>query len=263
MKIADSLRHECMPEMVYSLCKMCQTSMERKDLQRFITLGDNSKSSQDQFNNVLTFAIECGFIVEEDGFLTSKFENDELDTFKVFRYAIFVEVLKNRNTKFTKMAEWFLQKGTTEIFSLDAASDLAARVNDEIALGIDKFFALGFRFWMVGLGLAAQQNYRKSAIVFACHDILEQMIIESSLDKNKPILAGTFMEYIVEKGEIFRVCISNNKINVGLSIALRVLRDSNIIELNYVNDSSDVWHLDESKFDVNNLNKFTEVIIRR
>ena len=263
MKIADSLRHECMPEMVYSLCKMCQTCIERKDLQRVITLGDNSKSSQDQFNNVLTFAIECGFIGEEDGVLLSKFEGGQLETFKSFRYAIFSEVLKNRNTKFIKMAEWYLQKSTTEIFSLDTASDLAARVNDEIALGIDKFFALGFRFWMVALGLAAQQNYRKSAVVYACHDILEQVIVESSLEKNKPILAGTFMEYIVDKGAIFGVCVSNNKINMGLSMALRVLRDSNIIELNYVNDSSDIWHMEESNFDVNNLNKFTEVVIRR
>ena len=263
MKIADNLRHECMPDMVYSLCKMCKTSIECKELQKIITLGDNSKSSQEQFNNVLTFAIECGFIGEDDGVLISKFEDGQLENFKSFRYAIFCEVLKNRNTKFTKLAEWYLQKGTTEIFSLDTASDLAARVNYEIELGIDKYFALGFRFWMVALGLAAQQNYRKSAIVFAYHDILEQIIVESSLEKNKPILAGTFMEYILDKGVIFGVCISNNKINTGLSMALRVLRDSNVIELNYVNDSSDVWHMEESKFDVNNFSKFTEVVIRR
>lgn len=262
MKIADTLRHECMPAMVYSICKMCINDIEKNELQKLITLDDNSKPSQEQFNKVFAFAKECMFIAENNGIVSCKLNADKLNSFKEFRMQVFKGVFENRNTKFTKMVEWYLQKSSTDIFAVDTADALAALVNAEIGLGVDKFFALGFRFWMVDLGLAAMQNYRKSAIVFACHNIIKQILEECDLEKNRSIQARIFMNNLLEEGVVFKGLVSNNKINTALSMALRVLRDAGSIELIYVKDSSDVWHLQDSKFDVNNFNKFTEVIIR-
>lgn len=262
MKIADSLRHECMPEMVYSICKLANGERERSDIQKLITLGATDKESQDQFSNVFNFAKECNFITEENTKIICLLDSNKLNTFKEFRMQVVKGVFENRNTKFTKAAEWFLALNEEDIFSFDTGEKLSANFSASLGFNPDKYFALGFRFWMVALGFAAFQGYRKSAIAFACFDILSQWINESEFEKGKNIAARVFFDSLEKDIVIFRSMISNNKLNTALSMALRTLRDAEIINLVYTKDSSDVWHLEEAKIDAGNEDRFTELIIR-
>lgn len=261
MKIADSLRHECMPEMVYSVCKLADGHRERADIQRLITLGVTDKESQDQFSNVFNFAKECNFISEENMKVMCLLDQNKMSTFKDFRMQVAKGVFDNRNTKFTRAAEWFLTQNEVELFSIDTAEKLSASFTSTFGFNPDKYFALGFRFWMVALGFAAFQGYRKSAIAFACFDILEQWIAESKFEKGKAFAARSFFDSLTGDISVFDVMISNNKLNTALSMALRTLRDAGMISLVYTKDSSDVWHLDEAKLDAGNDDRFTEIII--
>lgn len=262
MKIADSLRHECMPEMVYSICKLANGERERSDIQRLITLGATDKESQDQFSNVFNFAKECNFISEDNTKIICLLDSAKLNSFKEFRMQVAKGVFENRNTKFCKAAEWFLSQNKADMFSLDNAEKLSSSFTSSFGFNPDKYFALGFRFWMVALGFAAFQGYRKSAIAFACFDIISQWIHESKLEKGKAIPARLFFDSLGGDIAIFNSMISNNKLNTALSMALRTLRDAGVISLVYTKDSSDVWHLEVAQLDAGNDDRFTEIIIK-
>lgn len=262
MKIADSLRQESMPEMVYGLCRLSSGGYKRDELQKLITLEAEDKESQDQFAQVFNFAKECNFISEESSKVKCLLDTKKLNSFKDFRMQVVKGVFENRGTKFYKAAEWFLSQEDNDILTLDSAEKLSSRFVTSLGFNPDKFFALGFRFWMVDLGFAAFQGYRRSAIVFACQDILEQWICESHFQRSKKIAAREFFDKLCAEIGIFETMISNNKLNLSFSMALRILRDTGLIELVYTKDSSDVWHLRESSFEKANMDRFTEVVIK-
>lgn len=261
MKIADTLRQECMPEMVYSVCKLSKNSYTRAEIQKMITLAADDKESQSQFSNVFNFARDCNFISEKDGEVMCLLEPEKLDSFKQFRMQVNKGIFQNRSTKFYKASEWFLSQEDTDIFSLETAEKLSTSFTNALDFNPDKSFALGFRFWIVALGFAAFQGYRKSAIGFACHDIIGQWVYDCSLKQGVQIPARAFFEALCNDIGIFETMMSNNKLNLALSSALRTLRDAGVIKLIYTKDSSDVWHLYESKLDAGNSDRFTEILI--
>ena len=188
MKIADSLRHECMPEMVFSICKMSMIQTDKEKIQRAISLNNTDKATQDQFNKVYKFACDCGFIKDVNGVVECLLDKKILNSFAEFRMQIANEVFTNKNSKFVTIAEWYMGKEDEYIFSRDTGDTLAAYINAELGLGVDKFYALGFRFWMVDLGFLSFQNYRKAAAMFSCHNYLIQWIGEKNFEKNKYFL---------------------------------------------------------------------------
>ena len=260
MKIADTLRHECMPEMVFSVCKLANGQYSRSEMQRLIILDDMDNESQTQFSKVFNFAKECNFITEERDKVICLLGED-ISSFKKFRMQVVKGIFSNRNTKFVKAAEWFLNQNDIDIFSIDTAEKLSVSFSTNLGFKPDKYFALGFRFWLVALGFAAFQGYRKAAIAFSCHDIIEQWIYESDFEKCKQINARNFFNALCGDIPVFDTMISNNKLNMAFSMGLRVLRDIGVIQLQYTKDSSDVWHLDESKLDAGHDDRFTEIII--
>ena len=59
MKIADSLRQECMPEIIYTICKLVGSKSYKKDeIKSYITLNCDSVQ---EYNKAFAFANECGF----------------------------------------------------------------------------------------------------------------------------------------------------------------------------------------------------------
>lgn len=249
MKIADSLRHECMPEMVYSICKMSLIQKEKDVIQRDISLNDTSKESQEQFNKVFKFARDCGFIKEVDGKVECLLDVEKLDTFADFRMQVANNVFRNKTTKFVKVAEWYMKKEDNYVFSRDTGDSLAAYINDELDLGVDKFFALGFRFWMVDLGFLSFQTYRKSAVLFSCQNYLLQWINEQNFERNNYFPVRVIMDKLIQDCPLFESMINNNHLNMAFSMAMRVLKSAGYIDVRRVKDSGDVWHVKDSVLD--------------
>ena len=264
MKIHDSLRQECMPEMVYSICKLAESKQyEKNELKRLITLGSSTKESIEQFNKIYRFSIESAFISEsDDEMVQTQFTKQQLSDFRSFRYAVFMEVFQDNTAIFTGLCKWYLSQGT-EIFTKKSAQDLGIEMPEYIFSGIDKEYVLGFRFWAVALGIAILQKAGSGAtLVFATNQIIEDWLkFAKPFKKNTTILAKEFFNVLLSSCPVFTDCINGNDINCALSMGLRVLHQNNIINLGFTTDSGDIWHLTNS---ISNpkTNNITEIIVR-
>lgn len=264
MKIHDSLRQECMPEMVYSICKLVGSKQyDKNEIKRLITLGSSAKESSDQFNKVYRFAIECGFIIENDtDKVQTQLTKQQLSDFRSFRYAIFMDVFKDNASIFTGLCKWYLSQ-SSEIFTMKSAQDLAVEIPGYMFSGIEKDYVLGFRFWAVALGIAILQKAGSGAtLVFATNQILTDWLnFAKPFKKDKTILAKDFFNTLSTECPVFDDCINGNDINLALSMGLRVLHQNKVIELGFTTDSGDVWHLTNS---ISNpkTNNITEIIVR-
>lgn len=261
MKIENSLRQECMPEMVYSLCKLVGSkAYPHEEIKRLITLDSNDVS---EFNKVLRFAVECEFIGENsENKATTTFTPKELASFRTFSYAIFRDVFKNSKTRFNGLARWFLTQ-QTDIFTCKSAQELAVKIPVDQFPGVDNNYMLGFRFWMVSLGLGMfSKSGGSEVLVFATNNILlEWLAFEKPFKKRKPILAREFFERLIQDCPVFGDCIIGNEVNLALSMGLRVLHLNEVIELKNITDSGDIWHLTKSVSNPQTDN-ITEIIVR-
>lgn len=263
MKIHNSLRQECMPEMVYSLCKLAESKRYDKNaLKRLITLDRDTKGSNDQFNKVYRFANECEFLSEDnDGTVKTNFTKQQLESFRNFRYAVFTEVFKDNDTIFAGLCKWYLSQ-SSEIFSKTTAQDLSVEIPDYMFSGVEKDYVLGFRFWSVTLGIGMLQKAgRGSSLVFGTHQILTDWLeFGKPFKKGETVLAKDFFEILVKQCPVFSDCVNGNDINLALSMGLRVLHQNKVITLSFTTDSGDVWHLTPS---ISNpkTNNITEIIV--
>lgn len=261
MKIADSLRPECMPEIIYTICKLAGSNSYKKDeLKSYITLNC---SSVQEYNKAFAFANECGFIkTAGDEKVSTVFTKEQLSSFKTFRHTIFMDIFKGEATMFNSLARWYLTQNS-DIFSVKSAQDLAVMFPKEIFSGKEKDSALGFRFWMVALGLGMfSKTGNSQCLVFATNNAIQEWLeYEKPFKKNTTILAKDFFEKLVSDCPVFDSCIDGNRINLALSMGLRVLHLNGVIELKYVTDSGDMWHLVESTSNPRT-NRITEIIVR-
>lgn len=261
MKIADSLRQECMPEIIYTICKLVGSKTYKKDeIKRYITLNCDSVQ---EYNKAFAFAAECGFIkVNSDEKVSTVFTKEQLSSFRSFRHAIFMDVFKGEPTVFSSLAKWYLTQ-KSDVFGIKSAQDLAVKFPKEIFAGKEKDSALGFRFWMVALGLCMFSKTGNSlSLIFATNNAIQDWLeFEKPFKKGTTILAKEFISKLVAECPVFESCVEGNQLNLALSMGLRVLHLNGVIELKYVTDSGDIWHLVES---ISNprTNKITEIIVR-
>lgn len=261
MKIADGLRPECMPEIIYSICKLVGSNSYKKDeVKSYITLNCDSVQ---EYNKAFAFAAECGFIkVGGDERVTTEFTTEQLSSFRNFRHAIFMDVFNGEPTMFNSLARWYLSQGS-DIFGVKTGQDLAVKFPKEIFSGKEKDAALAFRFWMVALGLCMFSKTGNSlAMVFATNNAIQDWLeFEKPFKRNTTILAKDFFDKLLADCPVFANCIEGNQVKLALSMGLRVLHLNGVIELKYVTDSGDIWHLVES---ISNprTNKITEIIVR-
>lgn len=261
MKIADSLRQECMPEIIYTICKLVGSKSYKKDeIKSYITLNCDSVQ---EYNKAFSFANESGFIkIEGDEKVSTAFTKDQLSSFRSFRHAIFMDIFKSEPTMFNSLAKWYLGQNS-DVFGIKSAQDLAVKFPKEIFSGKVKDSALGFRFWMVALGLCMFSKTGNSlCLVFETNNAIQDWLeYEKPFKKNTTILAKDFFDKLVSECPVFESCIDGNQINLALSMGLRVLHLNGVIELKYVTDSGDIWHLVESISNPST-NKITEIIVR-
>lgn len=261
MKIHDSLRQECMPEMVYSICKLAGSKKYNKaELKKLITLDSTEVQT---YNKAYRFAVECGFLTEDSsGVVVSNFKKEQLSNFKNFRYTIFMNIYNGENTTFNELSKWFLSQDS-DIFKYKSAQDLSIVIPNHMFSNIEKDYILGFRFWMVSLGLGMlQKSGSGNTLVFSCNTILSEWLENAKpFKKNQVIIMKDFIKTLIDQCPVFSSCVDGNNINLALSMALRVLHINNIIELKYTTDSGDIWHLTNSLTNPVT-NNITEIIVR-
>lgn len=271
MIIADSIRQEAMPEMVYAICKMALLEPKKMEMRRMITLDTDGESAS-QFNKVYQFAISCGFIKEAGNEkVTTDFLEAELSSFRRFRYAVLCNVFKAQETAFTTAARWYLSQDLPQnlikghsIFSLVTGAEFVQAMPKE--LKIDENFVYGFRFWMTALGLtsfsAIGTGSSARPLLFATHRALGDWLeFSNRFQKEAYISAREFFSKLIEDLPVFSNCIEGNTLKPSISTGLRVLESCGSIELKRVTDAGDVWHLTKSVY-YSKSNDITDVIVK-
>lgn len=271
MIISDSIRQEAMPEMVYAICKMALKKPKKNQMRRMITLDTDGESAS-QFNKVYQFAISCGFIKEAGNeMVATDFTEEELSTFRRFRYAILSNVFSTKETAFTTAAKWYLSQDLPQnlvkgqsVFSLVTGAEFVQAMPKE--LNIDENFVYGFRFWMTALGLtsfsAIGAGSSARPLLFATHRAIGDWLeFRNRFQREAFIPAREFFTKMREDLPVFSNCIEGNMVKPSLSSGLRVLESCGKIELKRVTDAGDVWHLTNSVY-YSKSNDITDVIIK-
>ena len=270
MIIADSLRQEAMPEMVYAICKMALNKPKKATMKKLITLDQDGESAT-QFSKVYDFATNCKFINGAGNeTVTTDFTEEELSSFRRFRFAVLSNVFAGQDTAFTTAAKWYLsqnspqkmQKGET-VFGLSSAAEFVAALPKD--LKVDENFVNGFRYWMSALGLvtfsmAGATGTSRPPLLFATHRALKDWLeFKTPFQKGSYIPARAFFGKLVADCPVFSTCIDGNTVSASLSTGLRVLDQCGVIELKRITDAGDVWHLTRSNTQINDI---TDLIIK-
>lgn len=271
MIIADTLRQEAMPEMVFAICKMALLNPQKGDLEKVMTLQSGEKSST-QFARVYQFSIKSGFIKEAgDGTVSTVFSEEDLSSFRRFRYAVLRGVFAEQDTSFTALAKWYLSQNIPDnvdrgqsVFSLGTAADFVRDLPNSIS--VDEYFIQGFRFWMVALGLTSFNPLGPGAVsrplLFATHRAIGDWLeFSNPFQKEVRIHAREFFEKLTRDLPVFDGCIKNNTVVSSLSSGLRVLQSCGQIEIVRVADAGDVWHLSRSAY-YSTSNDLTDLVIK-
>lgn len=260
MKISDTLRQEAMPEMVYAICKLVARKEYTSDqIADLITLKSHNKSD---YYKAFNFTKDCGFISDNESSVKLLLPKASIKSFRDFRLQVVKSVFVDQFSIFPKVASWFLNQNT-QIFRYKASQDFANQIPESVIGGIEKDYALGFRFWMVSLGFAASSKHGASqSIIFSTNTIIEDWLrIDQPFEKDKLIQARKFFECLVESIPIFAACIHGQELSLSLSMGLRVLHLNEVITINYTPDTGDEWHLSKSLMYMDT-NDFTEIIVR-
>lgn len=261
MRIANTLRKEAMPEMVYVMCKLARyKEYHKQELINLVTLENlHNQTARD----VYSFCIDCGFLTESgDEEVLTPFDEADLEDFSRFRYKVAANVFQGRGTLFTSVTKWFLEQDRS-VFKYRTANDLASVLPlDSNQVNITEY-TLGFRNWMEGLGLATVASTGSSgALVFAVHRLLKDWLTYAvPFRRNEPVMATEFFRKLNEDLPQFAGVAKENQVKESLSMGLRVLHNLGVIEIVYTHDSSDIWHLTQS-VQYDNTRVLSEIIVR-
>lgn len=261
MKIADSLRKEAMPDMVYAMCKLAHYKAYHNE--EFLNLISLENPHNSIVRDVYSFCINCGFLTESgDGKVTTPFNDVDLGDFSLFRYQVATNVFRDRGTLFPTVTKWFLEQDRS-IFKHRSSNELASILPlDSNVVNITEY-TLGFRNWMEALGMATVAATGSSgALVFAVHRLVKDWLNFAQPFKTKePILAASFFRELSKALPQFVGVVVDNQVKESLSMGLRVLHNLGVIEMIYTHDSSDIWHLAPS-VQYDNTRILSEIIVR-
>lgn len=255
MKISDNLRQEDEPNIVYAICKLVGRNEFTKS--EIFDLMTDKKDNQGIFVHNFRFAEDCGFIKVDNEKVECLIPQSELSSCEKFVTYIWNKVFKVENN-FTKITRWFLNSNID--ISKVAAEQLASKCY-EVAV-VDQNFIRGWHWWIQAFGLGTISSYLTKGgsryIMYDCSIALERFI-KSNYKKNDVVKAKQFFKDLCSKHAEFQGLIDfnakDNKICDSLSLGLRLLHNTKLIELIYTPDSADIWHLVESfshkiKFDI-------------
>ncbi|MEI6820548.1 MAG: hypothetical protein WCL51_01340 [Bacteroidota bacterium] len=253
-----------MPEMVYIICKLAgaKDKYRKEEFKKLITLGHENTTAYDR---VFKFSLDCNFIKLINGEkVSTDFTEEQLRNFNILRFTIADNIFKEKDTAFTLLVKWYLGQ-QSNVFSYKSAEELKNKIPREIEFGIniEKDFILGFRYWAVALGLATfQKAGAGSTLVFGCNNnICDWLKFKKPFESGKKIPVKMFINQLIIDSPQYLNTIKDNRIKQSLSMALRILNNQKIIELKYIPDTSDIWHLTNS-IQYPETNMISEIIVR-
>jgi len=270
----DRLKNTQTPHRVYALCRLVQYKRLKKDeLQRYLfppTLNKND----DVFRNVYSLAKDNLIQEDPDGIIKLILTEEDIKSPEAFRRAIARKVFSDHQLTFSRFTAWFINRGA-QIYrekppELVASFDKEINVNKDINM-YNETNINGWRTWVSFLGLGFSHN---GIVVPNATVRLEDVLLnDNQLQRNKPIPFKDFMSWlsvqcpeldygVLSRSHMGQASRREQHLSLTLSAGLRGLHDNGKIQLKYVRDAQDIWHLSAAHtHEING--PVSEIMIRR
>lgn len=255
MPFIEKLTGETGPMRIYDLCKLIHYQPFTKEQVRDLLQPPNVSKGQRLAQLAITFCQNGALISEtENGTLQLRLDPQEIETPAAFRRAMANLVFSDHSLVFAQFTAWYLMQGEG-ILSAKTTGDLEKWFNAEIHRGPGLLYnetnITGWKPWARFLGLGFLHN--KKLIPNAAVRV-QDFIYSSNMEVNKPYLFREFMSRLqlacpeLDGGALAlmykgKADLQPQHLSMALSSGLRALHDQGVIELRYVPDAQDTWHL--------------------
>lgn len=241
------IRKEVTPKRVFSVVKLIAVYNGKLTKESIYNLVQPLKltDKQDDAKKVISFLIENDMIKENiDGKLELNINRDNFSDIKKFKEYISSNIFKDMKEKslFYETTAEILSKDI-DFYEYKSFEDIAASLKNK---NVDKEYILGWRFWAEFLGFGKILN--SQFLINPYVRILDRIIDNEEYEGGQYLVSG-FISIVKTECPEFEQTISENKIGLSLTLALRTLESLGKIKLNYTKDSTEVWHLYYSAVD--------------
>lgn len=269
MLIPNTLRMEHMPKMVYVLIKLINSGeYTSEDLRKRITASmcqEYEDVSRDRFNLLLTFACAGELITEENGFYKTEFKENELISFDEFAYSLLGKMSSATDNMFNALLRYYLSTSNFEESEFSSSAEkfrIKAIENAEVKkYNVEEDSIHGFLFWIEAFQIANFEGNRTGHVYFAIENLLMKYLEKHPEIKNAGSMpVREFLDRLQQDIYFIPFCCESdrNGITYPMAQALRILENMDMIQLEYRQDSDQMWHLPAS-FVFSSGNTFTNV----
>ena len=271
MLIPDVLRQEHMPKMVYALVKLVHSGKYTdEDLRKRITASmckEYDDNSRNNFNLILSFAEKGELIKEENGYYNTEFQENELVNFSEFTYALLGKMNSAEETMFNSLLRYYL---STDSFIESEFSSSAGKFREKALENaevkkyhVEEDNIHGFLFWIEAFQIANFEGNRSGHVYFSLENLLIKYLEKHPEIRNKGSMpVKLFLDTLAEDIYFIPYCCETDRnwITYPMAQALRILENLEMIQLEYRQDSDQIWHLPGSLIFASG-NRFTNVRI--
>lgn len=257
MLIPNTLRMEHMPKMVYVLVKLVNSGeYTGEDLRKRLTASmykEYDTVSRDRFNLLLSFACAGEFITKENGFYKTEFNESELSSFSEFTYALLGKMNTMADNMFNALLKYYLSTDKYEESEFSSSAEkfrIKAIENAEVKkYNVEEDSIHGFLFWIEAFQIANFEGYRSGHVYFALENLLMKYLEKHPEIKNAGSMpVRIFLDKLKQDIYFIPYCCEDerNGITYPMAQALRILENMDLIQLEYRQDSDQMWHLPAS-----------------
>lgn len=244
----EKITTQPIPERVFSLYLTVKekTKIKRKDLQELLLPKEVNKSEDnDYFKNCLMVAEELHLVRQEGSVIYLDSQVSNLNTIEEFRkYVNSILVKEFSNGPFCMLTKSLYDAGRT-ILKYESVTEMRELLSNDIKT--DNYTMNGWRFWgsFLGFGILTMHGGDNTGFIPNCYQFLLDILPYTSLQKGKQYSIDEFINELVPFASIIINNRESKTFNYGMSCALRILNDSGIIKLTYINDQKSEWLLDK------------------
>ena len=239
MLFKNNIRKETTPKRVFAIIKLIRKfngKIKTQEIEEF-TILKSSEIKDPIVSKVLKVCVENNFIkCDHDYNYSLILDDSDIKDFKSFRKFVSKKIFEGNegDSQFLIISKEILTKDL-DFYDFTGFEDIANQMDVK---DVDKEFILAWRFWAEFIGMGKIMN--SQFLINPYQRIYDLVILE---EKAKTMSIAEFILKLLGRCPEFTDCISENRIGLSLSTALRTLEEMKKIKIIYTQDSVETWEL--------------------
>ncbi len=245
MKISTKLYLEATPDKIYAMLKLIEFNKYTK--QELLSMV---QPKEKKTNYVFKYIVDDSkwAKVNADEKYVLCIDKECLRDIKIFRMEMNNHLFEEDRGWYFEFTKWYLSQDEDLLqYSL---IDIMKN-NPEKSCPQDQKAHLSWRLWSSFLGFGNLQGCGGKGEKFIPNPyirILDMITMDKDLPRGKSILFKDFIIWLIGRCPELEGCIQNHNLTVFLSLALRVLHDMGKINLETMQDATDMWYLTQNSY---------------